>query len=286
MSSRLTVAFTLVELLVVIAIIAILAAILFPVFAQAKRAAKATASLSSIKQIGLANLMYAESADDRNVPNATSDADAPYLLKGVPYRSWGVLLAPYIESDGFLQDPLAAPEGVAEDLPKPLVWQYHTQFGYAFTVHSPAKKDPYRYEPITTTEAAKPAETVLFVGKKTRNGHPDWHIETFTLWGANVVNPPLCHGQMTDNIQPASLCASVHLWGSDAPAYEGQTFEEGGQTGGVAWRYQGRTMVAWADGHARSQTPGDLANGTNWTKDTPSGSVSMTARDRYVWDAE
>ncbi len=57
-------AFTLIELLVVIAIIAILAAILFPVFAQAKAAAKKTSSLSNIKQLDLANIMYANDYDD------------------------------------------------------------------------------------------------------------------------------------------------------------------------------------------------------------------------------
>lgn len=57
-------AFTLIELLVVIAIIAILAAILFPVFAQAKKAAKQTTTLSNVKQVALANRMYALDNDD------------------------------------------------------------------------------------------------------------------------------------------------------------------------------------------------------------------------------
>lgn len=58
-------AFTLIELLVVIAIIAILAAILFPVFAQAKDSAKKSSNLSNLKQISLAQLMYAGDADDQ-----------------------------------------------------------------------------------------------------------------------------------------------------------------------------------------------------------------------------
>jgi len=55
--------FTLIELLVVIAIIAVLAAILFPVFAQAKAAAKKTVCASNIKQLSLANVMYANDYD-------------------------------------------------------------------------------------------------------------------------------------------------------------------------------------------------------------------------------
>ncbi len=56
--------FTLIELLVVIAIITILAAILFPVFAQARDKARAAACLSNLKQLGLAQSMYAQDYDE------------------------------------------------------------------------------------------------------------------------------------------------------------------------------------------------------------------------------
>jgi len=62
--------FTLIELLVVIAIIAILAAILFPVFARAREKARQASCLSNLKQLGLADLMYAQDYDERYVYHA------------------------------------------------------------------------------------------------------------------------------------------------------------------------------------------------------------------------
>lgn len=81
------VAFTLVELLVVIVIIAALAAIAFPALRMMMRNGDQTAGLSNMRQIGAAFVMYA-SEHDSQLPN-------PAQRK--PTLSWPKALGPYLK---------------------------------------------------------------------------------------------------------------------------------------------------------------------------------------------
>jgi prepilin-type N-terminal cleavage/methylation domain-containing protein/prepilin-type processing-associated H-X9-DG protein len=115
--------FTLIELLVVIAIIAILAAILFPVFARAQEKARAASCVSNVKQIALAQLMYAQDYDETFPANGgdgwmdggpisaggftCTDADYDY--------EWQIYMYPYAKNYQIFNCPSSPDVGPYDD---------------------------------------------------------------------------------------------------------------------------------------------------------------------------
>ncbi len=161
--------FTLIELLVVIAIIAILAAILFPVFARARENARKSSCQSNVKQLGTANMMYAQDYDERTLPYSTLPSGG-----GV---SWYDLVQPYVKNTNVLVCPSQSIS---------TLWQgRRVSYGINRTTGCLGEGG---YDGVALARINYPAETLLFVETRAHDNEseafPTFYAPPGNTWGS------------------------------------------------------------------------------------------------------
>ena len=176
--------FTLIELLVVIAIIAILAAILFPVFARAREKARQTSCLSNLKQIQLANLMYAQDYRETLV-GEYSYAPHPTVLFW-----WFDLLYPYMMNYQIVECPSGGfAYGYNDRRPPGTPQIEQISYAVAHVRHDANHNSIPSQAGGRLAQIQAPSETINFFDARSHQlftgGSADWHLLDIIDTGAN-----------------------------------------------------------------------------------------------------
>jgi prepilin-type N-terminal cleavage/methylation domain-containing protein/prepilin-type processing-associated H-X9-DG protein len=278
-----SIGFTLIELLVVIAIIAILAAILFPVFAQARSKARQATSISNLKQLALADLMYATDYDGTFAP-----AEGPLVgPQGNfdPFVGWSAFIYPYVKAGGASQGvrPVDSNRhyvgGIFAEPSHPRR-NGQRQYGPSFSIHGRfwAGTNPGDFFSETipsATDAAidSPAEKVSIValGNAPEPGIGGFMFFTdqagFAANGNDEVGFDLLFDTDSATMPEGTWTPWLHPW--TMPRY----------------RYQGTCPVAFADGHVKAVPRGTLSGFTKWRRHIYTGAAYDMWRARRLGGA-
>ena len=230
--------FTLIELLVVIAIIAILAAILFPVFAQAREKARAISCLSNEKQIVLGLIQYSQDVDEQMPPAWIGYSTNSAVSVGFPGKArWMDVIQPYVKSTAVFTDPDSATKYVPVPA-KNIVNDIDPATGLSYAAENGGYALNVAYYSSTTGHPPTPIPDVPGNDARSLAAVADpsgtvWVMDFFNGWGS-------------------FQCA----WGAgvNLPIDTTKSPRTLGVNGWLREIHQGRTNVAFCDGHAKAVT--------------------------------